>query len=102
ESGTLLPICVQTVQCCATDLAGNVSCCSFIITVCDCGEAPKIACPVIPTQFTVQSICSAIVRFTPVVTDNCPNATFTCTPVSGSNFQLGTTQVSCTATDASG
>jgi hypothetical protein len=38
----------------------------------------------------------------PVVTDNCPGATFVCAPASGSCFPIGTTTVTCTATDAAG
>jgi hypothetical protein len=36
----------------------------------------------------------------PTVSDNCPGATFVCAPASGSSFPLGTTTVTCTATDA--
>src|SRR5262249_28599561 len=42
------------------------------------------------------------VTFAPVVTDNCPGATFVCSPPSGSNLPLGTTAITCTATDTSG
>src|SRR5262249_10978056 len=38
----------------------------------------------------------------PVVKDNCPGATFTCDHLSGSSFPLGTTTVTCTATDSHG
>jgi len=38
----------------------------------------------------------------PVVTDNCPGVGVVCTPPSGSCFPLGTTTVTCTATDTSG
>ncbi len=38
----------------------------------------------------------------PVVTDNCPGATFTCDHISGSSFPLGTTTVTCTAKDSHG
>jgi hypothetical protein len=35
----------------------------------------------------------------PTVTDNCPDPTFVCTPANGSVFPIGTSTVSCTATD---
>ena len=46
----------------------------------------------------------AVVAYpTPSVTDNCPGAVaLTCTPASGSFFPVGTTTVTCTATDVCG
>jgi len=38
----------------------------------------------------------------PQVSDNCPGASVACVPPSGSVFALGTTSVTCTATDAAG
>jgi len=38
----------------------------------------------------------------PTVSDNCTVASVSCVPASGSNFPVGTTTVSCTATDAAG
>ena len=38
----------------------------------------------------------------PTATDNCPGVTAVCTPPSGSTFTVGTTTVSCTATDGVG
>jgi hypothetical protein len=44
-----------------------------------------------------------VVNFSPpTVIDNCPGARVTCTPPSGSSFPVGTTNVTCTATDAKG
>jgi hypothetical protein len=46
---------------------------------------------------------SGVVTYvTPTATDNCPGVTVACVPASGSVFPLGTTTVTCTATDASG
>ncbi|MBK6316694.1 MAG: HYR domain-containing protein [Blastocatellia bacterium] len=45
--------------------------------------------------------CSAVVTYTATATDNCPGATIVCTPASGSTFPVGTTTVTCTASDAS-
>jgi hypothetical protein len=46
---------------------------------------------------------SAVVTYSaPTVTDNCPGATATCNPPSGSTFPVGCTVVTCNATDTSG
>jgi len=46
---------------------------------------------------------SAVVTYVvPTASDNCSGATVVCSPPSGSTFQEGTTNVNCTATDASG
>src|SRR5204863_1201720 len=44
----------------------------------------------------------AVVHFQVSATDNCSSATVLCTPASGSVFPLGTTTVTCIATDAAG
>jgi uncharacterized repeat protein (TIGR01451 family) len=46
---------------------------------------------------------SGMVTFaTPTATDNCPGVTVACVPPSGSMFPVGTTTVTCTATDTAG
>ncbi len=46
---------------------------------------------------------SAQVNFVnPVATDDCPGVAVTCNPPAGSNFPVGSTSVTCTATDVSG
>jgi uncharacterized repeat protein (TIGR01451 family) len=66
--------------------------------------APTISCPADVTATTdLPGQMSAPVTYSaPIVMDNCPGTTTVCTPPSGSNFPLGTTAVSCTATDAGG
>jgi hypothetical protein len=64
--------------------------------------APAITCPE-----NITNQCSGIegttVTFSTTATDACDaNAVVVCTPASGSSFSLGTTPVSCEATDASG
>jgi len=47
--------------------------------------------------------CAAIVKFDITATDNCPGeVTVTCDPPSGSEFPVGVTEVTCTATDHAG
>src|SRR5262249_17969358 len=49
------------------------------------------------------SSAGAAVTFTsPTVSDNCPGATFACSPPSGSTFPTGQTTVLCTGTDTAG
>ena len=60
-------------------------------------------CP--PVTVAGQPSCpfstSTLVNFaTPVATDNCSGVTVVCNPPSGSMFPVGTTSVTCTATDA--
>ena len=69
--------------------------------------APDTTPPVIAAQSDITaeatSASGAIVTFTPTATDNVdPSVTVVCTPASGSQFPLGTTSVTCNATDAAG
>jgi hypothetical protein len=45
---------------------------------------------------------SRVIFFNAPVTDNCPGALVVCSPPSGSAFPIGTTTVTCTATDSGG
>jgi hypothetical protein len=85
----------------ATDMAGNTASCTFAVTIIDC-EPPTITCPPNITVCNDTGVCSAVVRFVPVATDNCGVASIVSTPPSGSVFPKGTTTVTCTATDPSG
>ncbi len=82
---------------------GGGSTCTFTVTVNDT-QPPTIVCPPNVTAVTpVPGAPSAVVTYpNPTVTDNCPMATFACVPPSGSTFNVGTTTVTCTATDMSG
>ncbi len=47
--------------------------------------------------------CGAVVNYAAAVaSDNCPGVSVVCNPPSGSFFPIGTTTVTCTASDASG
>jgi hypothetical protein len=98
-SGTAFPVGTTTVTCTATDAAGNHTSCSFTVTVNDV-QPPNITCPANITRGTDPNAATAVVTFLPSVTDNCAGVTFNCSPASGSSFALGTTTVTCTATDA--
>ena len=68
---------------------------------------PDITPPVLvlPEDLIVEATgpSGALVNYTVTATDNFdPDPTVVCTPLSGSMFSLGTTTVTCTATDATG
>jgi hypothetical protein len=90
-----------TVTCTATDSSNNTATCSFTMTLNDT-TPPVITCPANLLTNTSQGSCSAAVSFTsPVVSDNCGNASVACNPPSGSTFNKGVTTVNCLATDSS-
>jgi len=60
---------------------------------------PRITCPA-PSPQTPTTGQGMVVTFTPTVSDGEAPVSTTCTPPSGSMFSIGTTPVSCTATDA--
>jgi hypothetical protein len=63
-------------------------------------QPPAITCP---ANIVKEPTCPAGAVATyaaPVVSDNCPGVTFVCSPTSGTTFAIGTTTVTCTATDA--
>ncbi len=100
-SGSFFPKGTTTVNCSTTSGAS----CSFTVTVNDT-QPPAIACPAGITSVAAVS-CPipagrAVAYTTPTPVDNCPGATVACVPPSGATFPVGTTTVTCTATDASG
>ncbi|MCI0330101.1 MAG: HYR domain-containing protein [candidate division Zixibacteria bacterium] len=100
-SGSFFPIGTTTVTCTAADAAGNQANCSFTVTVNDT-ENPTISCPPNIVKGNDPSHCDTMVTYTAIATDNCPGVSYVCSPPSGSSFPVGTTAVTCTATDAVG
>lgn len=95
------PIGTTTVIWHGTDPSGNFTPCTFTVTVNDT-ENPTITCPADITVALDPNVCTKVVTWpAPTVTDNCA-ATGSCSPASGSSFGVGTTVVTCTATDTSG
>ncbi len=62
---------------------------------------PTITVPGDITQSNDPGLATAAVTFTPATTDNYPGTTVACNPPSGTAFPIGTTTVTCTATDTS-
>jgi hypothetical protein len=102
-SGSNFPKGITTVSCVATDTAKNSVSCTFTVTVNDT-TPPQIVCPPNQTQVaaTPGSTTLVVTYPVPTVSDNCSGATIACVPPSGSAFPLGTTTVTCTATDGAG
>ncbi len=101
-SGSTFPVGITPVTCTATDAAGNTATCTFDVIVTD-DTPPAITCPADIMTNMDAGDCSAVVTWTdPVATDDCGGATVVCNPPSGSTFPIGTTTVTCTATDAAG
>jgi uncharacterized repeat protein (TIGR01451 family) len=98
-TGTQFPVGTTTVNCTTTDASNNQASCSFTVTVNDT-QPPTITCPSNIAVGTNPNSITATVNFQLTVSDNCPGATSSCTPPSGSQFPIGTTTVTCTATDA--
>jgi hypothetical protein len=100
-SGGTFPLGTTTVTCSATDKAGNTGTASFTIIVQD-RTAPRFT---LPEDLTVEATSGrgARVRYQASATDLVDGPVpITCTPASGATFALGTTQVTCTATDKAG
>jgi HYR domain-containing protein len=109
-SGSTFPVGTTTVACSVSDASNNTASCSFTVTIRDT-QPPTISCPANIT-FVPAATCpttnSMTVNFTVTASDNCPGVTVVCrnqngvVVTSGQPFPVGTTTVTCTATDASG
>jgi hypothetical protein len=100
-SGAQFPLGATLVTCAATDARGNVASAAFTVTVSD-ATAPGLTVPGdIPAEATGPA--GAAVTYAAAAADvvDGPIAPV-CAPASGAVFPLGTTPVTCTATDARG
>ena len=102
-SGALLPIGTTTVSCTATDTAGASASGSFAVTVRDT-TAPSLAgMPSDRSVVTTDPGGTTVAFDAPSASDVADGSpSVACSPSSGSVFPVGTTTVTCTATDASG
>ena len=100
-SGSVFPIGTTTVSCAASDPAGNTAYASFQVTVNPDTTAPTLS---LPSRITVgaSSASGAAVAYSATATDLDSPASVSCYPPSGSVFPIGTTTVSCTASDPAG
>jgi len=80
---------------------GNSATCTQAVVVVD-NQPPAMVCPGNILASAVDSN-GATVTFSVTATDNCDsNLTVNCTPVSGSEFAVGTTPVNCVVVDSAG
>jgi hypothetical protein len=96
---------VMNVNGCVQGGGGGGPTCTFTVTVNDT-QPPSITCPANVVAVAAPA-CPANTGTTvtyppPTASDNCPGVTVACVPPSGTIFPVGTTTVTCTATDASG
>src|SRR5215213_2036228 len=102
-SGSTFPLGETTVNCKATDAAGNEATGSFTVTVQD-KTPPTLTLPSAPPAIEATSPQGAEVTYgAATATDLVDGSvTVTCTPASGSTFPIATTPVNSKATDAAG
>ncbi|CAE7492852.1 unnamed protein product [Symbiodinium sp. CCMP2592] len=102
-NGSLVPVGDNRVDCTATDVAGLAqSGTGFWVTVRD-HENPVF--DPVPDDVTVTNDpgqCGAAVDYVANAADNCPGVQVVFSQESGTTFSVGTTTVTCNATDASG
>jgi hypothetical protein len=100
-SGSFFPLGQTTVNCSVVDSEGDSGSASFTVTVNDT-EAPVVHVPDDMTVGVDQGQNGAIVSYSPATATDNSGATTSpvCTPASGTLFPIGTTTVSCIATDA--
>jgi HYR domain len=100
-SGSTFPLGTTTVDCTATDATGNQSAGSFDVAVADT-TAPALALPG-PMAVEATGPSGTVVSYVATASDAVdPASVVACAPASGSAFPLGTTSVTCTATDSTG
>ncbi len=83
-----------------TDSQGASSSCTATVTVAD-QTPPSITCPSSRTAAATSSR-GALVSFAPSAGDNCGTIIIGCALASGSTFPIGSTAVTCSATDGAG
>ena len=100
-SGATFALGTTPVTCTATDAGGNVGQATFQVEVVDTTGPTVTQADILGVE--ADSIAGTVVVFTPTVLDAVdPSPTLACSPTSGATFALGTTPVTCTATDTSG
>lgn len=99
--GTIISPGPHTVTCATEDNTNNFVSQSFVVTLADTTD-PVVT---VPADITAEatSAAGAVVTFSASAIDSLDGAlTPICTPASGATFAIGTTGVTCTATDAAG
>lgn len=102
SSGSLFPVGTTSFTCSAVDaIQQKASCTSAVVVLSPPPPPLTITCPAIAPVTATGNSGKAIVKFAdPVVSGGRAPVTVSCTPKSGSQFNVGTTTVSCQAVDA--
>jgi hypothetical protein len=101
NSGSTFPIATTTVNCSATDNAGNTANGSFTVKVQDT-TGPVLS---LPANITKQATSNSqvTVNFTATANDLVDGSRpVNCAPASGTSFSVGTTTVNCSSSDSRG
>ncbi|MFZ2975522.1 MAG: HYR domain-containing protein [Candidatus Moraniibacteriota bacterium] len=102
-SGSTFPMGATTVNCSATDTAGNTSTGSFVVTVRDTTPPAISGVPANITTKTNDSNGKSVSYALPTANDAVDGTVeVTCDPASDSIFPVGTTTVNCSASDVAG
>lgn len=102
NSGDTFALGTTTVDCTATDDAGNSSNSSFTVTVVDT-TPPAIAAHADVNAIATGNSAAIVSYTTPTANDLVDgNVAVNCTPASGGSFNVGSTTVTCTAQDSRG
>ncbi len=101
-AGTVLPLGTTTVACAVTDLGGLETTGTFDVTVVDttAPSLPTLADRTVTTPYSTGATLEYDVPTATDLVDVVP--TVACLPPAGTTIPVGTTTVTCTATDASG
>lgn len=101
-SGSVFPVGTTTVTCSVSDSKGLTDSGSFDVTVADSTKPSFGAMPDVSVT-TADAGGTTVSYSTPSATDTVdPDPTVECSPASGSHFDVGSTAVTCTATDDDG
>jgi hypothetical protein len=102
-SGDIFALGATTVSCSAADSAGNSASGTFNVTVADTTGPTLVGMPDNISVTTSNAGGRAVSYTPPTATDAADSSpSVGCSPASGSTFAVGSTDVTCTATDASG
>jgi hypothetical protein len=102
-AGTVLPLGTTHVTCSVTDSVGAADSDAFDVTVVDTADPVLSGVPADITVTTTDPAGRTVTFASPSATDVVDAAPdVACSPASGSSFAVGTTVVTCMATDASG
>ncbi|MFL6278986.1 MAG: HYR domain-containing protein [Vicinamibacterales bacterium] len=100
-SGSTFPVGATAVTCTATDAAGNAGTATFNVIVRDV-TAPVLIKPADLIAEATSAAGASVIYALPTGSDAVGIVSKSCTPASGAVFPLGSSVVSCTASDAAG